>query len=225
MGYTVYHRQTGKPIFKHDSDVLHDVRGALEAAAKQKHPLHEADLRMQALTLSSLRGANLQSIDLSYACICNVDFTDTDLSGATLVDADLSDCYLRRTNLSGANLAHSHFHYCHDEDVIFSDRTVLPSIVTWKEFREELIPKLLTHAGATLAEMLIPDNWQSRTWPDCPMGRVFGGQWAISVPPELRPLVNQFMRLYDTGFLPLNELRRLYGLAPITGWEKSIIGN
>jgi hypothetical protein len=57
-----------------------------------------------------------------------------DLSGANLAGANLAGANLTRANLAGANL---------------DDTTRLETGETWKEYCDEVLPKLLTGGGKT----------------------------------------------------------------------------
>ena len=109
--------------------------------------------------------------------------TGAHLRGADLDGADLDGAYLR-----GANLG---------------DTTVMPNGETWKQYREEVLPALLTAGGKSLAEVACAEHWDCHDWGNCPMAAAFGIASDFEGPPLLRPRIREFIQLFDARLIPM----------------------
>ena len=128
-------------------------------------------------------GANLGGANLGGA----------NLRGANLYGADLGGAYLGGAYLDGANL----------RGVDLGDTTVMPNGVTWKQYREEVLPALLTAGGKSLAEVAIAEHWDCHHWGNCPMAAAFGITSDSEGPPLLRPRIREFIQLFDARLIPM----------------------
>lgn len=72
---------------------------------------------------------------------------------------------------------------------------------TWKEYKEQVVPALLTAGGKTLQEV-VEKGWNCHSWQNCPMAEAFSTHDLSGVPILLRPRAEQFIKFFDSNLLP-----------------------
>lgn len=112
----------------------------------------------------------------------------------------LDGAILEGANLEGANL---------------SDKTIIETRETWKQYLAEVVPALLTAGGRELKQVLKPEHWNCHSWENCPMAVAFNTTGITGIPVLLRPRADQFIRYFDAGVIPLEAVGvGLRALAP-----------
>ena len=122
-----------------------------------------------------------------------------------LEQAVKEEVYLYGAILEGANL----------EGAILSDKTIIETRETWKQYLAEVVPALLTAGGRELQQVLKPEHWNCHSWENCPMAVAFNTTGITGIPVLLRPRADQFIRYFDAGVIPLEAVGvGLRALAP-----------
>ncbi|HZL98651.1 MAG TPA: pentapeptide repeat-containing protein [Planctomycetota bacterium] len=124
----------------------------------------------------------------------------TDLEGANLKGAYLKGANLKGANLEGANLKPS---------------TVLDTGETFEQYLKETLPALCAAGGRAVADVITREHWDCHEWANCPMAAAFGVQEEAKVPLLLRPRARQFVKLFDSGLIPLAAAREAARLPPL----------
>ena len=182
----ILHRYTKATLYA--SATANDIATVIVEAVKTGAHLRGADLDGADLDGAYLRGANLRGAYLCGADLYGAYLRGANLGGADLGGADLRGAYLRGANLRGANL---------------DDTTVMPNGETWKQYREEVLPALLTAGGKSLAEVACAEHWDCHDWGNCPMAAAFGITSDSEGPPLLRPRIREFIQLFDARLIPM----------------------
>jgi len=102
-----------------------------------------------------------------------------------------SGAYLRGAYLDGADL----------DGAYLDDDTRIETGETWKEYKEQVVPALLTAGGKTLQEV-VEKGWNCHSWQNCPMAEAFSTHDLSGVPILLRPRAEQFIKFFDSNLLP-----------------------
>jgi hypothetical protein len=207
----------GKELWSDDKAT---IKESLEAAVKARADLDGADLNGAYLAGANLDGANLAGANLAGAYLDGADLNDACLAGANLAGADLAGANLAGANLAGANLAGAYLDGADLNDACLaganlagadldgadldgadlagaklSDDTILQYGDKWIDYREKIVPALLTAGGVPLAQ--VASEWECHTWENCPMARAFNVHSERDCPPLLRPRVREFVMWYD----------------------------
>ncbi len=131
---------------------------------------------------------------------------DTDSIRAAVIrlvkqGVDLGGAYLKGANLGGAYLGGA---YLGGADLKLSDTTRLPTGETWKEYREEVLPLLMTLGGKEMAAVVAA--WDCHDWTNCPMAIAYdfdgGYENASPLVKLLRPRIEQFVAFFDAKLIP-----------------------
>ena len=155
------------------------------------------------LSYANLRYANLSSADLRYANLRHADLSSANLSSADLSYANLRSANLRYADLSSADLSSANLSYA---NLKLDDGTRLPTGETWKEYREQVVPALLTAGGKELAAV-VAESWECHSWENCPMAVAFGVHNLDKIPVLYRPRAEQFIQFFDAKMLPKPEAK------------------
>jgi hypothetical protein len=155
-----------------------DMKATVEAAVKARADLAGADLAR-----ADLVGANLEGADLARADLAGANLAGANLEGANLEGADLA-----RADLEGASIK-------------MSPDTRIETGETWKEYLEQVVPQLIAAGGHAVTERA----WACHTWDNCPMAEAFGVHATSGAPILLRPRIDQFVRYFDAGLIPMPE--------------------
>jgi hypothetical protein len=78
----------------------------------------------------------------------------------------------------------------------------MPCGETWEQYREEVVPALLTYGGKTVAEVLATGCWECHEWSNCPMHSALGIGSVDHAPLLIRPRVTEFVQYFDAGLIP-----------------------
>jgi hypothetical protein len=162
-----------------------------------------ANLRGANLEGANLEGANLEGANLEGENLEGENLEGENMEGANLEGANLWGAKLRGANLEGANLEGANL-----EGVTLDDATILPTGETWKVYRTEVVPSLLSNS--LKIETLVAESWNVHSWSGCPMAMRFHTDKLEGVPALLRPRVEQFVQFFDA--------RLLDGLPEEMGW-------
>ncbi len=192
----ILHRYTKATLYA--SATANDIATAIVEAVKTGADLRGADLHGADLRGADLRGANLHGADLADADLRGANLHGADLRGADLHGAYLGGADLHGANLHGANLRGANLHGAN-----LGDTTVMPNGETWKQYREEVLPALLTAGGKSLAEVACAEHWDCHDWGNCPMAAAFGIASDFEGPPLLRPRIREFIQLFDAKLIPM----------------------
>jgi len=123
--------------------------------------------------------------------------------------------YLDGANLNGANLKGANLYCANLNGAILSDKTIIETRETWKQYLAEVVPALLTAGGRELKQVLKPEHWNCHSWENCPMAVAFNTTGITGIPVLLRPRADQFIRYFDSGVIPLEAVGvGLRALAP-----------
>ena len=132
--------------------------------------------------------------------------------GASLPGVNLPGVNLRGANLRGANLWGANLGGANLRDAILRDAILryatMPSGETWETYLSVTVPALLTAGGRPVAEVATREHWSCHEWTNCPMAAAFGVDCLEQVPEVHRPAVELFVRLFDSGLIPMPERRQ-----------------
>ena len=154
------------------------------------------------LTGANLRGANLEGANLEGADLKGANLRGADLRGANLWGADLEGANLGGANLRGANLLNANLLNTSLWGANLTGAT-MPSGETWEEYLSVTVPALLTAGGRPIEEVATTEHWSCHSWVNCPMAAAFGVDSITDVPKRHRPAVELFVRLFDSGLIPM----------------------
>jgi uncharacterized protein YjbI with pentapeptide repeats len=192
----------------------------LEQAVKEgvyldRANLEGANLKGANLDGAILEGANLKGANLDGAILEGANLDGAILEGANLYRANLDGANLYRANLKGANLDGAILEGANLDGAILSDKTIIETRETWKQYLAEVVPALLTAGGRELKQVLKPEHWNCHSWENCPMAVAFNTTGITGIPVLLRPRADQFIRYFDAGVIPLEAVGvGLRALAP-----------
>jgi len=184
MKFEIKSRWSGALLFECEADSL---RIAVQLAVKKK---------------TNLEGAYLEGADLRGA----------DLEGADLEGAYLEGAYLKGAHLEGANLEGAYLEGANLKGAYLHPSTRLDTGETFEEYLRDVLPALCTAGGRALADVITREHWECHEWANCPMAAAFGVKDPNGCPVLLRPRVDQFVKLFDSGLIPLAAARAAAGL-------------
>ena len=176
-----------------------DLRGADLRCAD----LNDADLRCANLGGANLGGADLRGAALRGADLRCANLGGANLGGADLRGADLRCADLRCANLGGANLGDAALNGARLNGAHLDVGTTLESGETWGMYLAGEVAALLTAGGRPLSEVAQRRHWECHSWYDCPMAAAFSASGVEETPLRLRPRVEQFIRFFDAGLIPM----------------------
>ena len=128
---------------------------------------------------------------------CEADSLRIAVQLAVKKKTNLEGAYLEGANLKGA--------YLHPS-------TRLDTGETFEEYLRDVLPALCTAGGRALADVITREHWECHEWANCPMAAAFGVKDPNGCPVLLRPRVDQFVKLFDSGLIPLAAARAAAGL-------------
>jgi len=180
-----------------------DLRGAtLEGVTLRDATLGGADLGGADLGGANLRGADLRGADLRGAYLRGANLRDADLRDADLRGADLEGADLRGADLGGANLQDATLMGANLVSAILAGANLqgcfLETGECFEDFCRDVVPALIQAGGHPVPQQA----WACHDWGNCPMAVAFGVRSIENIPRLYRPRVDQFIRLFDAGFIP-----------------------
>ena len=147
----------------------------------------EINHKVTGRALFSLECGSLR-LCVEAAVNAKADLTDANLRGADLTDADLRGADLRGADLRGA------------------DKLILPTGESLETYYNEVVPSLLVAGGLKLEDVATPRVWSCHSWENCPMAKAFNVHSVSDVQALHRPRAEQFVQLFDAGWIPLEKI-------------------